>query len=222
MNFNLENFKLSIEKLYIGKKSLIVICLGLCASIYYEFNIVDYVKVNYLKKPVVKRDYISESIDIDPLDDLTQELCDNYGCSYVNVNLFHNGTTSSSGYKCKKMSCFSEGLDYNRHSLMQALQNQVIEPFKLKFRAVKKDGYYYVKDLRLDKDPYFRNRMPQYGMTSIYYVAIYDKRYIDKYGKWHFKGFISYAWDHETDFPKDKLIAMRLEVERVIPIVIKK
>mgnify|MGYP000577544129 CR=1 FL=1 len=230
MKIDLKNLKLEIGSLALTKRHAIVftIVFSLISCLFVNGPTNCYEKVVSLSHvimgknppPLVRRDYISESIDFDPLDDLTQELADNYGCSYTNVNLFHNGITSTSGYKCKRMSVFSEGLGQESNSLMQELQNQVIEPFKPIFRRLKNKQVLYIPDVSKHSNPYFKHRMPQYRMNSIYYVAIYDKRFVDKNGKWHFKGFLVYAWDKPTKLSKSKLKALELEVERIIPIVV--
>ena len=60
--------------------------------------------------PIVRRDIFSEYVDEDPVDDFVQQFCDDYKCTYVNVNLFHNGLITESGYHCKKMTCVAEGI----------------------------------------------------------------------------------------------------------------
>ncbi|GAG76040.1 unnamed protein product, partial [marine sediment metagenome] len=165
--------------------------------------------------PILRRDIFSEYVDQDPVDDFVQEFCDNYKCTYVNVNLFHNGVITESGIHLRKMSCIAEGLGDGKLDLIHRLQDWVIKPFKKKFRVLKKNGYLYIPNLKLDKDPYFRVMIPRMGIESVFYVALYDKRYISKNGKPHFIGFTAFIWDKPTNFNEGNLVAMKKEVDHI-------
>ncbi len=118
------------------------------------------------------------------------------------------------------MSCVSEGIEPGRLPLIHNLQNWVIKPFKYKFRVIKKTGSIYIPNLLVDEDPYFRVTIPRIGVKSVYYVSLYDYRYIDKYGNPHFIGFVSYCWHSKTNFSEGDLVAMKSEIDRIQEFVI--
>ena len=173
-----------------------------------------------IKTPILSRDIFTEYVDDDKVDEFVQLFCDNHKCDYVNVNLFHNGVITESGIHLRKMSCIAEGLRDGKLDLIHRLQDWVIKPFKKKFRVLKKNGYLYIPNLKLDKDPYFRVTIPRMGIESVFYVALYDKRYINKHGEPHFIGFVSYIWGKPTNFDEGELVAMKKEVDRIREFVI--
>lgn len=231
-NFNIKNLNFSLEKIEIKKRYFvfglfsIVLFYGL-----FQDKIDKYIfkgkeieaqselkvkaKTDSVIGPILRRDIFSEYVDQDPVDDFVQEFCDNYKCTYVNVNLFHNGLITESGYHCKKMSCVAEGIGEGKLALIHRLQNWVIKPFKKKFKVLKKNSYLYIPDLKKDSDPYFRVMIPRMGIESVFYVALYDKRYISKNGSPHFVGFTAFIWDKPTNFNEGNLVAMKKEVDHI-------
>ena len=171
--------------------------------------------------PLIVKDIFGEYFDENPIDDFIQQFCDDYKCKSVNVNLFHNGTVTESGFHCRKMSCVSEALRYGEAPMIHKLQDWVTQPFKKKFRKLRKEKSLYLKDLSKDSDPYFRVIIPRFGdVQSLYYVALYDKRYVDKRGRPHFIGYVVYLWEKPTNFSPSELKVMKTEIDRIREFVI--
>jgi len=169
-----------------------------------------------------QKDIFAEGID-DQLE-LEYELNDivkTYGLDYINVNLFHNGTVSASGYHFKKMSCIAEGKQLNKLPRIHKLQNWVIAPFKEKIAETKRQGWVYIANLKKDKDPYFSQLIPKWGINSVFYVALFDDRKKDSKGRSHFVGYISFAWSKATNFKEKDLVNMEKEKERILEYIIK-
>lgn len=179
---------------------------------------------NYLKEePNFTNQYDIFSRDINneiELDYILQEIVKKYDADYVNINLFHNGVRSTSGYHFKKMSCIAEGKKPGKLPKIHQLQNWVIAPFKEKLSIIKKEGFIYIDTLRKDPDPYFNHTIPNFGIESIFYVSLYDYRKKDN-GQPHFIGFISFAWEKPTNLKEEDLTSMIKERERLIEFIIK-
>jgi len=161
---------------------------------------------------------VDEQLDLQYiLDDISLT----HKADYVNINLFHNGTISASGYHFKKMSCIAEGKKVGKLPKIQHLQNWVIQPFKEKIAVVKKVGYVYIANLKKDKDPYFSQFLPKYNTKSVFYVGLFDERKQDKNGNFHFIGYLSFAWEHETNWKESDLVNMIKEKHRIKEFILK-
>ncbi len=170
----------------------------------------------------VKRSIFDEGIEDEvELKYILQDIVEKYNCTYVNVNLFHNGDTTRSGYHFKKMSCVSEGRRQGKLPIIHRLRNWVIEPFAFKFAVLKKESTLYMADLKNDKDAYFNTTLPRLGCHSVFYVAIYDHRFKDHKGNSHFIGYLSFQWDKPTNFKEKTLVSMKQEETRIREFVIK-
>ena len=127
--------------------------------------------------PLPEQDMFSRDIKEQlELQYILDDIVKTHNADYVNVNLFHNGTVSPSGYHFKKMSCIAEGSKEGKLPKIQHLQNWVIQPFKQKIAVVKKVGYVYIPNLKKDKDPYFSQFLPKYNTKSVFYVGLFDER----------------------------------------------
>lgn len=230
VNINIKSLQFELGKVLITKRHIfgsfifIILFYGLFQDKIDKYIFTEDSKIELKKDsvigPIVRRDIFSEYVDEDPVDDFVQQFCDNYNCTYVNVNLFHNGLITESGYHCKKMSCVAEGIGEGKLALIHRLQNWVIKPFKKKFKILKKNSYLYLPNLKKDTDPYFRVTIPRMGIQSVFYVALYDKRYISKNGGPHFVGFTAFMWDKPTNFKEADLVAMKKEIDHIREFVI--
>ena len=169
------------------------------------------------KKDIFSRD-IKEQLELQYILD---DIVSTHNADYVNINLFHNGTISASGYHFKKMSCIAEGARTGKLPKIQYLQNWVIQPFKEKIAIVKKRGHVYIPSLEKDKDPYFSKFLPKYKTKSVFYVGLFDERKQDENGNNHFIGYLSFAWEHETNWKESDLVNMVKEKYRIKEFVLK-
>ena len=172
--------------------------------------------------PHNERDIFSEGIEQQlELEYVLNDIVKKYQIDYVNINLFHNGTISASGYHFKKMSCIAEGKKAGKLPKIQHLQNWVIDPFKEKIADCKKMGFVYLKNLPMDKDPYFSKQIPRYGINSVFYVGLFDHRKRDKRGNPHFIGFISFSWEKPTNLKEADLVSIEKEKSRIYEFILK-
>ena len=161
---------------------------------------------------------VDEQLD---LQYILNDICATHNVDYLNINLFHNGTISASGYHFKKMSCIAEATKEGKLPRIQHLQNWVIEPFKTKISIVKKVGFVYLSELKKDKEPYFSQFLTKYKIGSVFYVGLFDSRKKDQNGNNHFIGFISFAWEHETNWKESELVNMIKEKHRIKEFILK-
>ena len=152
---------------------------------------------------------------------ILQDMQEKYNCTYVNVNLFHNGDSTKWGFHFSKMSCIEEAVRHDQLKRGYKLKNWSIEPFAQKFAKLYHEGYVYLPNLRTEKDAYFNTTLTRLEVISVIYVAIYDKRYIDKNGLPHLVGFLAFQWNEPTNLSNAEKISMIKEVQRVKEFVIK-
>jgi hypothetical protein len=172
--------------------------------------------------PHRERDIFSEGIEQQlELEYVLNDIVKKYNIDYVNINLFHNGTISASGYHFKKMSCVAEGKKAGKLPKIQNLQNWVIDPFKEKIADCKRIGHIYLKNLPEDKDPYFAQQIPRFGINSVFYVGLFDHRKKDKRNKPHFIGFISFGWEKPTNLKEADLVSIEKEKSRIYEFILK-
>jgi hypothetical protein len=193
-----------------------ILLIGFLLMFYVFFK--DRIKKQKENEKDIFSEGIRESLE---LEYVLNDVVNKYSCDYVNVNLFHNGEISASGFHFKKMSCVAEGKRVGMLPKIQELQNRIIDPFKEKIAETKIKGYSYLKNLPEDKDPYFAKAIPQFGILSVFYVALFDNRKRDNSGQPHFVGFISFAWEKPTDFAESDLVSMMKERERLLEYVLK-
>lgn len=155
------------------------------------------------------------------LEYILTDIVKTYDVDYLNVNLFHNGTVTPSGYHFTKMSCIAEGLKPGKLPKIQNLQNWVITPFLEKVAQVKRKGYVYIPNLTKDNDPYFNTTVPKMGINSVFYVGLYNRNKTDNNGNYHFIGYISFAWEKPTKLSEKTLVSMMREKERITEFIIK-
>ena len=174
------------------------------------------------KDTILQHDIFGEGIeDAMELEYVLNDIVKTYDVDYINVNLFHNGTISPSGYHFKKMSCVAEGKRLDKLPRIHKLQNWVVDPFKEKIAETKKVGHVYIKNLPDDQDPYFSKEIPKYGILSVFYVGLFDHRKKDSKGRPHFIGFISFGWERTTNFSEKTLVSMEKEKTRITEFILK-
>jgi hypothetical protein len=172
---------------------------------------------------IIKEDQFGRSIEKNiRFEYILQDMQEKYNCTYVNVNVFHNGDSTKWGFHFDKMSCIEEAVRHDQLKRGYKLKNWSIEPFAQKFAKLYHEGHLYLPNLRTEKDAYFNTTLTRMGCISVVYVAIYDNRYIDKNGLAHIVGFLSFQWDEPTNISNAKKISMIKEVERIKEFVIKK
>ena len=152
---------------------------------------------------------------------ILQDMQEKYNCTYVNVNIFHNGDSTKWGFHFNKMSCIEEAVRHDQLKRGYKLKNWSIEPFAQKFAKLYHEGHVYLPNLRIEKDAYFNTTLTRLEVISVIYVAIYDKRYVDKNGLAHIVGFLAFQWNEPTNLSSAEKISMIKEVERIKEFVIK-
>ena len=152
---------------------------------------------------------------------ILQDMQEKYNCTYVNVNVFHNGDSTKWGFHFNKMSCIEEAVRHDQLKRGYKLKNWSIEPFSQKFAKLYHEGHVYLPNLRTEKDAYFNTTLTRLEVISVIYVAIFDKRYVDKNGLAHLVGFLAFQWNEPTNLSNAEKISMIKEVERIKEFVIK-
>lgn len=171
---------------------------------------------------IIKPDQFGRIIDKNVhFEYLLQDMQEKYNCTYVNVNVFHNGDSTNWGFHFNKMSCIEEAVRHDQIKRGYKLKNWSIEPFAQKFAKLYHEGHVYLPNLRTEKDSYFNTTLTRLGVISVIYVAIYDKRYVDSNGIAHLVGFLAFQWNEPTDLSNAQKISMIKEVERIKEFVIK-
>jgi hypothetical protein len=217
INFNFYKGSLDFIKKIGAKNIFITFAYLVLIGLAFKDNIKDYIT----KKD--HKDIFSNNINKTlELEYILNDIVKTYDIDYLNVNLFHNGTVTPSGYHFTKMSCIAEGLKPGKLPRIQNLQNWVIEPFLEKIAEVKRKGYVYISDLSTDHDPYFNTTIPKFGIKSVFYVGLFDRTKKDKKGNYHFIGFISYGWEKPTKLDEKNLVSMMREKDRITEFIIKK
>ncbi len=186
INFNFNKGSLDFIKRIGLKNGFIAFAYLFLIVLFFKDNIKDYITKHDRKD--IFSDNIHNTLE---LEYILSDIVNTYDVDYLNVNLFHNGTISASGYHFTKMSCVAEGLKPGKLPRIQNLQNWVIEPFLEKIAETKKKGYVYIPDLTKDHDPYFNKNIPKFGVKSVFYVGLFNINKKDKNGNYHFVGFIS-------------------------------
>jgi len=153
---------------------------------------------------------------------ILQDMQEKYNCTYVNVNVFHNGDSTRWGFHFDKMSCIEEAVRHDQLKRGYKLKNWSIEPFSQKFAKLYHEGHVYLPNLRTEKDAYFNTTLTRLDVISVIYVAIFDKRYVDKNGLSHLVGFLAFQWNEPTNLSNAEKISMIKEVERIKEFVITK
>lgn len=172
------------------------------------------IKVDRLARKLIKLEEFQYRLD---------ELRETYKCDRVNINLFHNGDSTKSGWHFDKMSCEAESKLDTLPSYTTRLVNWRIEPFKKKFRQLLFEQVVYIPDLKKDISPYFRNTLPRYGAFSVVYVALFDKRMYDPITKKnHLMGFLAFQWGKPTNLNSSKIESMKKERENLYQYIIRK
>ena len=234
------NVNIPIGNITITKRHILmgISLLGALLFAFFHFNIVgifddDDVEIKIEKKvenkkppePKIKRNSITLNWkETAKLNRICEKLRVKYGCQYVNVNAFHNGDSTAGGWHFSKMTCIGEGLAEDKPPQLGALKNWHTGSFSESFLECNEMEYLYVPDMREHSSPYLSKTIPEFGIYSVVYVAILDRRYVDEDGLYHMPGFISFAWDHPTDSTdvtiKD-IKAMKLEQYKVQKYIIK-
>ena len=189
----------------------------------------DEIKKNFTEKEnktaegkIIKADQFGRSIEKNVrFEYILQDMQEKYNCTYVNVNVFHNGDSTKWGFHFDKMSCIEEAVRHDQLKRGYKLKNWSIEPFAQKFAKLYHEGHVYLANLRTEKDAYFNTTLTRLEVISVIYVAIYDKRYVDKNGLAHLVGFLSFQWNEPTKLSSAEKISMIKEVERIKEFVIK-
>lgn len=198
------------------KMEMLIFCFGLFVILFISLR--SKLKKSEENKIDLFSSYLKDSLELEyVLNDIVKK----YGLDYINVNLFHNGTISASGYHFTKMSCIAEGKKPGSLPKIQELQNRVIDPFKEKIAETKVKGFVYLKNLPEDDDAYFSKAIPTFGIYSVFYVGLFDPRKKDSSGQPHFIGFISFAWEKPTNFKERDLVSMMKERERITDFILK-
>ena len=201
INFNLKD----IDFTKIRKRDIFTIFV-VVALIYISFKqeIKDtfFVEKNESGK-IVKPDQFGRSIEKNVrFEYILQDMQEKYNCTYVNVNVFHNGDSTKWGFHFDKMSCIEEAVRHDHLKRGYKLKNWSIEPFAQKFAKLYNEGHVYLPNLRTEKDAYFNTTLTRLEVISVIYVAIYDKRYVDKNGLAHLVGFLAFQWNEPTSLSK--------------------
>ena len=219
-NFNLQDIDFS----KVRKRDIFItftIIVLLCSLFKKEIKNTFFVEKNETGQ-IIKDDQFGAAIENSVrLQYILQDIQEKYNCTYVNVNLFHNGDSTKWGFHFDKMSCIEEAVRHDQLKRGYKLKNWSIKPFAQKFNKLYHEGHLYLPNLRTEKDAYFNTTLTRLGCISVVYSAIYDERYINKEGLPHIVGFLSLQWDKPTNLKNVEKISMIKEVERIKEFVIK-
>ena len=219
-NFNLKDIdfsKVRKRDIFITFTMIILVCSLFKKEIKNTF----FVEKNEAGQ-IIKDDQFGSAIENSVrLQYILQDIQEKYKCTYVNVNLFHNGDSTKWGFHFNKMSCIEEAARHDQLKRGYKLKNWSIKPFAQKFNKLYHEGHLYLSNLRTEKDAYFNTTLTRLGCISVVYAAIYDERYINKDGLPHLVGFLSLQWNEPTNLKNAEKISMIKEVERIKEFVIK-
>jgi hypothetical protein len=137
-------------------------------------------------------------------------LVEDYKCTYVAINLFHNGSKALNGTHFKKMSREYEGKRNDKLPLTYKFKNYDIEPFSDEFLKISDNLILYIKDVDKYPNQYLRNTLKRSGYKSVLYIAIKDK---DFWNNDVFNGFMTYEFDKVTNFSEADIEEMRLQYD---------
>jgi hypothetical protein len=137
-------------------------------------------------------------------------LVNDYKCTYVAINLFHNGSRALNGTHFKKMSREYEGKRNDKLPLTYKFKNFDIEPFSDEFLKISESLVLYIKDVDKYPNQYLRNTLKRSGYKSVLYIAIKDK---DFWNNDVFNGFMTYEFDRNTNFTEADIEEMRMQYD---------
>ena len=137
-------------------------------------------------------------------------LVEDYKCTYVAINLFHNGSKALNGTHFKKMSREYEGKRNDKLPLTYKFKNFDIEPFSDEFLKISESLVLYIKDVDKYPNQYLRNTLKRSGYKSVLYIAIKDK---DFWNNDVFNGFMTYEFDRKTNLSEADIEEMRLKYD---------
>jgi len=137
-------------------------------------------------------------------------LVEDYKCTYVAINLFHNGSKALNGTHFKKMSREYEGKRNDKLPLTYKFKNFDIEPFSDEFLKISESLVLYIKDVDKYPNQYLRNTLKRSGYKSVLYIAIKDK---DFWNNDVFNGFMTYEFDRKTNLSEADIEEMRLQYD---------
>jgi len=137
-------------------------------------------------------------------------LVEDYKCTYVAINLFHNGSKALNGTHFKKMSREYEGKRNDKLPLTYKFKNFDIEPFSDEFLKISESLVLYIKDVDKYPNQYLRNTLKRSGYKSVLYIAIKDK---DFWNNDVFNGFMTYEFDTITNLSEADIEEMRLQYD---------
>jgi len=224
-NIDLKNVNWSKLKSINFTNVFLFLCVVGMTCIFFK----DEIKKNFTEKEnktaegkIIKADQFGRSIEKNVrFEYILQDMQEKYNCTYVNVNVFHNGDSTKWGFHFDKMSCIEEAVRHDQLKRGYKLKNWSIEPFAQKFAKLYHEGHVYLPNLRTEKDAYFNTTLTRLEVISVIYVAIYDKRYVDENGLAHLVGFLAFQWNEPTNLSSAEKISMISEVERIKEFVIR-
>ena len=203
-NFDFKNIDWSFLK-EIRKRDLfsfVVIFMFLFS--FFRVEIQDYLtnKEDLITKRLIQKEIVTQKLE---------EIRRRNNCTYVSVNLFHNGIKAINGTHFTKMTREYEARALNKLPLSYKLQSYDLTPFSSLLLQLKIDGTIYIPDVQNFEDEYTRKTLGYFGCASVFYVAlIEDKKFV---------GFMTFEYEKPTNFDEKKLESLRKEIHLVEKLV---
>jgi hypothetical protein len=159
-----------------------------------------------------RKDFITERlIQKELVNNKLEEIRSRNNCSYVAVNLFHNGIVATNGTHFAKMTREYEAKAYNKLPLSYKLQAYDITPFSNLLLKMRIEGFIYIPNIEYFGDEYTRNTLKFFGCQSVFYVAIVEnKKYI---------GFMTFEYENPTNLNESNLESLRKELYLIEPLI---
>jgi hypothetical protein len=205
-NFNFSDINIDLEFLKrIRKRDIlatVVIILFLSAFFRREIEQYLFSRKDFVTDRLIQKQLVNNKLE---------EIRERNNCSYVAVNLFHNGVVATNGTHFAKMTREYEAKAYNKLPLSYKLQGYDITPFSALLLKLRIDGYIYIPNVDFFGDEYTRNTLKYFGCKSIFYVAIIEnKKYI---------GFMTFEYEKATNLSESNLESLRKEVYLIEPLI---
>jgi len=159
-----------------------------------------------------RNDFITERlIQKEIVNNKLEEIRSRNNCTYVAINLFHNGIVATNGTHFAKMTREYEAKAYNKLPLSYKLQGYDITPFSNLLLKMRIEGFIYIPNIEFFGDEYTRNTLKFFGCQSVFYVAIMEnKKYI---------GFMTFEYEKPTNLSESNLESLRKEVYLIEPLI---
>lgn len=214
LNFNFENIRGDLNQLLSKKRFYLPFILITLISVVYFFED----KLRRLK--IDKKGYEKkERFLTDQINYRLEEIRDRRYASYVAINLFKINPITGE----EEMDRLYEAEAPTLLKLGPIVRDYPTKPFDRSLRKLKRMKRVYIKNaLTYKEDTYLASTINELGLSSVFYVGLYDLEIVNYKLEDGCMGFVTYEFSHPTDFTDQELKDMIREVELIIPYIIKK